>query len=433
MSGADKSAKKKKSRSKKYRLSKFTLAQVVYLFSSFYVQNSLYTCAAACAYSFFFSVIPIIMITLSILVWLTRSSPSLIAEVISYLQQLQYVNFFDVGAFVERVLAYRQTSWVNVVSVLFAFWMARKLFATTMQGMKLIFRGNIKNRFVINQLIVFAGEVAFVVVATVIILLLFGFRLLLTLPIFSVLRGHLEWIGSRLSVTLVNFVAYLIVFIFVSLVYRFSSRTKPSMKLCVVSSALCTVAFFIVTRIMLLFMNFSNYNLVYGVLASLMILLLEIYIFFLIFFGGAQLIYVVQFFSTLLIGELYLLPPHDTREMKSVLRRILFINPVSLMDKDDVIYCAAGDVIYKDNENSYDVYYIAQGSVVVKLDREFVYFVRGDFFGAVNCLLETPRNGTAVATVECKLIKFNADTFRKVVEKNPKTAEKALKQTSIYS
>lgn len=416
----------------KFKFSKYTFAQIVFLVANFYAQNSLYTCAAACAYSFFVSVIPIVMMTLASIVWIVRSSPEMIAEVIEYAQQIQYMSYLDVPDFVTRVLEYGHLSFVNIISVVFAVWMARKLFATTMWGMRLIFRNEAKGKAFIYQLIVIAGEVVFVLVAVAVILVLYGMRLLLTLPVFSMIRGHIEWISAKTSLTIVNLVAYSLIFIFVSLVYRFLSRTKPDFRLCVLSSAICTSVFFAVTRIMMFFLNVSHYNLIYGVLSGVMILLLEVYIFFLIFFAGAQFIYVVQFFSTLLIGELYLLPPHDATDMKSVLRRVLFITPDVLMDKDDVIYCARGDVIYNDGDKSDDVYYIAQGAVAINRENEVIHFERGDFFGAVNCLLGSPRDGTAVAITECKLIKFSADTFRYVVEKNPQTAEKALERLTIY-
>ncbi|MBQ9239575.1 MAG: YihY/virulence factor BrkB family protein [Treponema sp.] len=413
------------------RLTKYTIGQLIYLSSMFYIQNNLYTCAAACTFSFFFSIIPIGMMTLSILVRIGHAYPEIITTVVSYLTPV--ATYVDIDAFIAHLMQHRLFNWVDIVIAVFIFWMARKLFATVMQGIRLIFHHGGLARPIINQLLIFSGEIVFITVAVIIIIGLFAFRLFFTLSIFSMIRERLEWLFSTFSFTVTNAFSYLLILIFVTLVYKFASGTKPSFKLSFISSLLCTAVFFIVSKLMGLFLNVANYNLIYGVLGSIMILLLEMYIFFMIFLWGAQLIYVTQFFNTLLIGELYLLPDYETTDFVGVLRRILFISPDALMRDGNVIHCTAGTVIYDATDNSHDVYYIADGSVLVRHAMAFSYYERGDFFGELRCLLDGVQEEAAEAVTDSVLLRISADTFRSLIEKNPNTAEKALSLLSAYA
>lgn len=415
---------------KKKHFTKYTAAQSIFLVADFFIQNSLNNFAAACAYSFFFSIIPIAMITLAILVHVMRASPEIIAHVINHTQA--YSIYFDVAAFIEKIMQGYNITLVNIFSVIFMLWMARKLFATIMQGMEKIFCHSSKQRAGTDQILIFAGEFIFAIVAVVVIITIFAFQLLFKLSFFNLLRPSIERIASALPFTIVNVVAFSLIFIFVFLVYKFGSRTKPSSLLCAVSSAVCATVFFLATRLIGIFLN-VRYNMVYGVLSSIMIILLEIYVFFIIFFACAQLIYVLQFFDSLLVCELYLLPPYETTDIKESLHRILFINPDFLMAEYESISFRSCQTIFYAGDKSRDVYYVAKGSVQVKTDNKIIYYDRGDFFGERNCLLKIPRKGTATATTDCTLIKFEPDTFEKLIEKNPQTLEKAIRQFIAYN
>lgn len=416
---------------KRKYFTKYTLAQSIFLIVDFFIQNSLNNFAAACAYSFFFSIIPIAMITVAILVHVMRASPEIIAHVINYTQA--YSTYFDVAQFIEKITSGYNITLVNIFSVIFMLWMARKLFATIMQGMEKIFCHSPKRRASTDQVLIIAGEFIFAIVTVLVIITIFAFQLLFKLSFFNLLRPSLERIASALPFTIVNVVAFSLIFIFVILVYKFGSGTKPKTFLCAISSAICTTSFFLATRLIGIFLNGARYNMIYGVLSSIVIVLLEIYVFFIIFFACAQMIYVMQFFDSLLVCELYLLPPYEVTYMKDAFRRILFINPDFLMAEYEPIFFTDGQIIFHAGDKSQDVYYVAKGSVQVKTEDKIIYYDRGDFFGERNCLLKISRKGTATATGNCTLIKFGPDTFKKLIEKNPKTSEKAIRQFIAYN
>lgn len=415
---------------KKTYPAKYKIGQTIYLILVFYIQNNLYTCAAACAFGFLFSFIPIIMMVLAFLIRLLHASPTIINAIISFTSR--YKEMFDIRSFIASLFEYNTFGWVNFLLVLFIIWMARKFFATVMQGINRIFHYKTPLRPLFNQLLIFAGELFIVIIAANIIFLLFTVRQILTLPYLSLLREQFPRLFGLNSSIFINILTYSLIFIFVTISYRFAAGTKPKMKLCVICSALCTGIFFIITKLLFLFLNVENYNLIYGVLSNVMILLFEVYIFFTLFLTCAQAIYVLQFFDSLLLGELYLLPERNDTAILSIIKRILFIKPSSLMDKGDIINLKAGGIIYEKDDRTDDSYYVLDGSVVLNRGNNLSYYDKGSFFGEQACLLNKPRAGEATASTDCTLMKISAASFHALLENNAKVAEKALSEVSDY-
>ncbi|MBP3710309.1 MAG: YihY/virulence factor BrkB family protein [Treponema sp.] len=414
----------------KKHLSKNMLGQLIYLTSTFYIQNNLYTCAASCAFGFLFSFIPIVMMVLAVLMPLLHSSRVFIDSVVAI--AAEYENMFDVKSFINTLLSYTTFKWSDFLLVLFIIWMARKFFVTMMQGMNKIFHYKTKSRPIFNQVIVFAGELVLVIITTIVVLVFFVLRQLFTQPMFSSLRMHFPRFLGFVPNIFVNAIAYVLIFVLVTLAYRFTAQTKPKIKWCVACAAACTVIFFIVSKCMSIFLNVSNYNIIYGVLSTLVILLFEAYIFFTLFLVCAQVIYVIQFFDSLLLGELYLLPERDDTAVRSVIRRVLFITPVTLMNNDNVVSYTAGSVIYAKGEQSSTVYYVMSGTVIVSAHNNFSYYDKGSFFGEQSCIIDKPHIDEASALIDCEIMKISATDFRAFLDANPLAAEKALAHVAEY-
>lgn len=404
--------------------------QLLYLTTVFYIQNNLYTCAAACAFGFLFSFIPIIMMVLAILVRILHASHSFINSILSFTGR--YKDMFDAQSFINTLLEYKTFGWVDFLLVLFIVWMARKFFATIMQGINRIFHYKAPSRPLLDQFIIFAGELVLVILAVIIISALFTLRQIFTQPALAGLRSLIPHLLGLTPNLLINIFEYLLIFAFVAISYRFAAGTKPAFKLCLICSAVCTAIFFIISKLIGFFLDIENYNLIYGVLSSVMILLFEVYIFFTLFLTCAQIIYVIQFFDSLLLGELYLLPERDDTAVLSIIRRILFIKPETLMKKNDVLVVKAGGIIYSKDDATDDCYYVLNGTVILNRSDNLAYYDKGSFFGEQACILSKPRAGEARADTDCELIRISAASFRSLLENNSKAAEKALSQVSDY-
>lgn len=414
----------------KKRSAKNTVGQLIYLTASFYARNNLYTCAASCAFGFLFSFIPIVMTVLAVLVRIIHASPEIIDSVLSRISE--YKTMFDAESFIDGILKVKTFGRIEFVLALFIVLMSRKSFAAVMQGMRRIFHKKIKSRAIFNHALIVTGELALVVIATIIVLAVFAFRNFFMLSPLASLSETLHPFFGVAPGTFITAAEFALIFIIVLLAYRYASETKPRAKLCAACSALCTLSFFTAAKLTNEFLNIANYNIIYGVLSGVMIFLFQTYIFFTLFFIFAQVVYIVQFFDPLLLSELYLLPDRDDTKLNSIVKRTLFITPSAIMNKNNVENYKAGSIIYAKNDRSDDSYYVVSGAVRINRNGNLSYCDTGSFFGEETCILDQVRTSEAKAETDCKLMKISAEEFRSLLEINHKTAEKALSHISEY-
>ncbi len=90
--------------------------------------------------------------------------------------------------------------------------------------------------------------------------------------------------------------------------------------------------------------------------------------------------------------------------------------------------CAGGEVLFKEGDPADGLYLIRRGSVMISriiAGREVVlsYLSAGNYVGEMALLTETPRTATVKAAVTTEVVVLNADTFKRVLARNPKWRE----------
>ena len=88
-------------------------------------------------------------------------------------------QILDISHLVNSVLEFKGGIIFNIIIGFFIFWMARRLFNSTMKGFHCIFHGEAIRRPLVSQLIVVAGEVILVVVIALTIFVFTSGRTLL--------------------------------------------------------------------------------------------------------------------------------------------------------------------------------------------------------------------------------------------------------------
>ena len=411
---------------------KFThLSQIIFLTFRFYFQNNLAANASACTFSFIFSFIPILMMTLSIFIGILHTSPAFLESFSNLASQIS--PFFDIDSYINSIQKGFVLNWMNLILAIFIIWMARKLFLSIIQSLKRIFNTVAPNRPVINQILTFAGEFLVIIICAVTFFTAFLTRQIFSLPVFNQIHNLSPLLFSNLSNVLVNLILYIILFIFTLIAYKVGSGTKPKFSLCLISSLLCTVSFYAAITIVTLFLNKANYNMIYGVLSNTIIILLEVYIFFTLFMIFAQMIYTIQFFNSHLLAEIYLLPKRFTPKPSDFLRRAIFITPSALMTEENLKVFKMGQEIYKNGDSIDGVYYLVEGSVLEEREGSSRTRVSGRFFGDIDFSLYTVHHSSATALTECRAIHISSEAFEELLLKNPQAALKAMSKLSRYA
>ncbi len=414
------------SAAKKYTLLK--AVQVFYLTSRFYIKNNLDASAAACSFGFIFSFMPIILIILSAFIHVLHASEAAVTKLVQLAQALG--AGFDVAKVIHTVTTGISFSLVNAVLGIFTVWMARKLFVSIVQGLSQIFKTVAPPRPVVNQLLTFAGELLAVVIAAVTFFAAFTTRQIFSLPIFAYIaeRIPLPFVFGAFSARLTNSALYVMLFLFTLTAYKFASGSHPPLKLCALYAAFCAAAFYVSIAAISFFLNRANYNTIYGVLSNLIVLLLEVYIFFILFMFFAELLYTAQYFRSLLLGELYLLPRYDDTALPEAIRRLLFLTPHMLMTPENTLRLQSGEAVYRAGSKALSVYYVVSGTVMESRPGLQTFYDTGTFFGESETLLHTNRQGAAVAQTCCTILRIPESAFTRMLERTPAAAVAAIQK-----
>ena len=405
--------------------------QMLYLTISNFSKNAMWESASACAFGFIFSFIPVTMIIFTVLVGILRVYPNIYNFIVTFTEQFDSV--VKITPVLDRLLKIRSFSSFNVFLAVWIVWMARKLFNSIIIAMNKVFRSVSRRKSWFNQILTFIIEFSITLIIAVVIIAAFIFSQIISLPFFQNIITQIPLLAKQSSSNLATFVLYLILFISTVIAYRVIPGTKPLLRRCIFYAALSTAAFFIVSWFLNMFMNVTNYNTVYGTISSLVVLMMKVYLFFIIFLFCAQMIYVSQFFVTLLRSEIYQLPTFESKGMGNYLRRFLFINPSEIQTEKNTVKLEIGETLYRADEKVTKVYYLKSGAITEASDKGFTLRSQGCFLGDVQCILNQTYQAETQALVECELISFTAEEFMQIIEKSHHAARKAISKISEYT
>lgn len=405
--------------------------QMLYLTLSNFTKNAMWESASSCAFGFIFSFIPVTMIIFSVLVGILRIYPSIYNFIISFTEQFDSV--VKITPVLGKMMEISSFSSFNILLAVWIVWMARKLFNSIIIAMNKVFRSVSKRKSWFNQILTFIIEFAITLIIAVVIIAAFIFSQIISLPFFQSILSFFPILQKQSSSNVATFVLYFILFISTVIAYRVIPGTKPLFRRCIFYAALSTICFFIVSWFLNMFMNVTNYNTVYGTISSLVVLMMKVYMFFIIFLFCAQMIYVSQFFVTLLRSEIYQLPPYGTKGMGAYLRLFLFINPSEIQTPQNTVKLQIGDTLYKKDDKVSRVYYLKSGALSEASDKGFTLRSQGCFLGDVQCILNQTYQAETQALVECELISFTAEEFMQIIEKSHHAARKAISKISEYT
>ncbi|MBQ0052292.1 MAG: YihY/virulence factor BrkB family protein [Treponema sp.] len=416
------------------KLTLATFSQCIFLTIKYFLQNRSLSFASACAFSFIFSVIPIFMMITMVLVRILHASPQTITSIFNLIPEIQ--QYLDTDSVINTAQSLKAVHSFEILVGLFIFWMARRFFASITDSLQNIFHSQTQRKALWNQIFTFVIEVLTVLIVCAFIFAYMSLQTISSLPIFQRIPQLSFIYNGIFSSGSIKWLPNILIFAVITSFYKTNSGTKPSLLLCIFSGLICTSSFWVFRIILNSFLNVSHYNLIYGVLGQVIILLMEVFFFFTFFLFFGQFIFTMQFFDELLLGELYLLPKIDTKGYASTIRRLLFIRPDYLLAQGvEVIALAQGEELFKTGDYGTDAYYILKGCLKLTSDENSENYTlahRGEFLGETACVLNQLRKFTASAAIDSKIVKIDAETFRFLLHQNQEAARKVLHQITTY-
>jgi len=209
--------------------------------------------------------------------------------------------------------------------------------------------------------------------------------------------------------------------------YRIVPVNPPKWKNIIPGALACTIFHQVFSAGFSLLINPDRYNVLYGVLGNLFLLLINIYFFFMFFLVGAQLIMVHGFSDALLFIRFRKI---QSKGVKPVLPwEKLFESIPTALEKYTRSY-KQGELIFSLGSEGQEVYYILSGKVGVYLDTECINKVaiidETHFFGEMEFIHHEGRSASIKAETDLSVIILPRDLFRSVLQTDPDTDQNLI-------
>ena len=395
------------------------------LVSSLFFKNDLLTYAAAGSYGFLCSLVPIIMLIAGILIRFFKTTPD---SLLAMLNQTPITKAFDLQNVLVSILSVKKAGVFEIIITVFVLLMARRFFNYLTRGFRQIFRDAVPKRPVLAGIITFSSEVLLVLGVALLVFVLNVFQTFINV---TGLVSYAPWFLKESGELFLNTLPVVTMFIVIMLFYHFVPGSKPKFSYCAVFAAFCTFSFWLFDIFFHLFLNMGRYNIVYGVLSNLIVLLLEVYVFFILLLFFAECIFVKQFYDILNFEQLYLLPPETSKTPVSAFTRFVFKEPESVLDSV-VMNLKKGQNIFESDTKSDCIYYVVSGRVSYFENNHIEYYSAGSFFGEIDCLTKRKRQSSAVAETDAKLFCISYDTFKELLDFSSESNKKMVETMNAF-
>jgi len=272
-----------------------TFLQKIYITIQLYTGKGVANHAAACAYAFLLSMAPMLLLIAFFILYAFESSPGAITAMIGtipFLGTLFIEEWLSMDLF-----AFSKLGLPSVIFTLSIIWAVRILAMTMQRGLKIVFPAARKRNPLKNTLITISIAISVTIFLLVIIIssrtALRFYRILDFYPHIWIFQFITSLRGSRISyITLLGIGSYF--------VYLLVPVNPPRKFSAFQGALLCSIAYFCTVLILGIILNIARYNFLYGTLGNLIIILINVYVFFTFFFVGALYAFVTDSFDALL-------------------------------------------------------------------------------------------------------------------------------------
>lgn len=394
------------------------LLRRMYLTFTFFTGKGLVNHAASGAFYFLLSIVPLALFFVFVLdSWLFGYG-----KVSDYFfQLLSEINPEINKQFFENLgLLKGGSSIYGIVGIIGLLWSARLVFMSIRNGFDVIFpsinqRGLIKNNLIslIFLPIIFITTIVFFLSSAIVkqlnkLIYTFELNDMLDLSFLNSLTGFYP-------VLLAVFIAFIL--------YKFIPNVKIKGTYALSGAILFVAVMLITQKILSLFMVWSKYYILYGVISALIIALFWTYILFALFYFFALFIYVQSHYSELEFIKWY----NAVNGKASVMDKLLFYNSLSSL-KCYQKTIVKGDKIFKQGEKGGSIFLLLSGVVFLEKNNNFISDIAvNSFFGESGVVGECVYDTDAVCHVPGFILKLPQEFYNKIIAASPDVAQNMLK------
>jgi len=389
-----------------------------------YREHELANHAAAGAYGFLLSATPAALLALGFMSTVFGTNPRVVAEIGRLVTRFlgPLASAATQGAPFGHALS-ALAAGIGIVSLV---WAARLFAVTVQRGIRTIWATTERNTLARENVMSFIIEAITLVAMVALIAAGEGARLAA-----RAVRGVAGVGTARAIIAAERLAPALALFAFTGWSYVTLPAKRPKPGVAWSSAAFCFVVFVMVTEAFRLFISAARYELLYGLLGNLILLLVNVFAFFSLYFFFAELVYVQDHFDALLLGRF------DRLARRKVaggaiprLEKAIFMEPSHLLrsfgrtlQKGQTLF-SAGDR----GETTYFVYYGKIGIYIQSSGDEnaIATLGTGQVFGEMAYILGEARTATARAEEDSAVLELPPRIFELYLASHPDAARNLI-------
>ncbi len=380
-----------------------------------FLKNEILSHAAAAAYYFLLSIFPFIIVVLYLLNTYVTFDPELSALFFNFLVQL---NPQLSPQFFERIGILKAGAAVGGLGLVGILWSTRLIVLSIQQAFRVIFPSEHKRNFIVSNIL------SLVIVPAALFLLLVSLAFNLIMQFVESYLDRMPFLEPFYAPALHltgQIIPLAVVFFIIFICYRFLPLVKPSTRHAALGSLACTAAIILLKILFWQFVNVARYNLVYGSIGTLILLMLWVYLVFAIFFLSAQWVYSMQKNEVMGLERLIRVGREDSG-WRRWLEKYLFLKSAHLFAMYARHY-ADGETIFEEGDEGQEIFYVYEGSVAILKSaagttHTLAEIPSGQIFGEMACLLNETRTAGARACGRVILLVLSRKTFDELLHYN---------------
>lgn len=309
--------------------------------------------------------------------------------------------------------------WVGIVTLI---WFSSMIFGAIETAMNTIFRSRKSRNYLVSKLLAISMIPMAWTVGIVSVGITYVSTLLATQPFLH--RKEFLFLSFLQGDVFSYIVPYAATVAFFTIVYKAIPTEKVSLASAFVGAAIFSALMEIAKHIFTWYISsYTRYNLIFGSLEAVVILVVWIFYVALILLFCAELISSYQRRNLILLEKAFLRPQNistKTAELR--------------LSKFGREY-RKGTYIFHEGDTGQEMYYILKGHIRVEKSAGQVKKVLAEmgpekYFGEMAALIEAPRTASAVATEDSTVAVITGDTFRRLLRESSDFSHFMLKEFS---
>jgi membrane protein len=375
--------------------------------------------AAAISFYAILSFFPLYILTFIIMGQFFGSDPAVQQEMIEGIRRF---HPYYTGELLKQLGELEQKrsllGWVGIITLV---WFSSMIFGAIETAFNLIFRSKTIRNYLLSKLLGIAMIPMAWAVAMMSVIVTYIATIITQQPL---LAEGLLFFPLAESFFFRAALPYLVTVVFFTIIYKIIPPVKVSFGIALTGAAIFSALLEVAKHFFTWYLsNYTRYNVMFGGLETVVIILIWVFYVALILLFCAELISSYLRRDLLLLEKAFLNPGKDRSKLDARLFR-----------KFGHMY-PKGSVIFGEGDASKDIYYILMGSVRVEknssqMKKVLAELGPGEYFGEMATLAEWPRTATAVAAEDSDIAVIDGDTFHRLLRENDEVAFYMLREFS---